>query len=169
MNAIYKFEPDAHYLRTLIRRYRQQQPLLLRPEGQFAIVILMLLGVSLYGRVIAAPWQSVVNVTLLIAVVVSVASIPFISHMAQRRAESRANPKATITVTLSEGGIHGAGPTATTELDWQAYSRAVRYADGIMLIRKGSIRWLPDAALQDPVPDVAIKLVSSKLPLRFVA
>lgn len=169
MDAIYKFQPDSRYIQTAVTRYREQQPFLYRPVGQFATLILVLLAAALYAHQIAAPWQPVINGVLLLVVLLTPFSVLFISRLIHRRLQSRANPNATIIVTLSDSGIHGDGPAATTQLAWQAYSRAVRYSDGIMLLRRGSIRWLPDAALHESTPESATKLVSAKLPARSVA
>jgi hypothetical protein len=48
------------------------------------------------------------------------------------------------------------------------YARAVRFPDGILLLRKGAIRWLPDRSLETGSVDEAMTLVRSKLPLRVI-
>jgi hypothetical protein len=51
---------------------------------------------------------------------------------------------------------------------WSVYSRAVRFPDGILLVRKGAVRWLPDAALKSGAVEEAMALVSSQLPTRTI-
>jgi hypothetical protein len=56
-----------------------------------------------------------------------------------------------------------------TRFPWSIYVRAVRFPDGILLLRKGAIRWLPDRSLEIGSVDQAMALVRSKLPLRVIA
>jgi hypothetical protein len=49
---------------------------------------------------------------------------------------------------------------------WTVYDRAVHFSDGILLIRKGGIRWLPDAALTEGTAGDAIAIVRTHLPVR---
>ncbi len=51
---------------------------------------------------------------------------------------------------------------------WSVYSRAVRFPDGVLLVRKGAARWLPDSALKSGTVEEAMALVSSKLPTRTI-
>ena len=59
--------------------------------------------------------------------------------------------------------ITGAG---AGRFPWTVYNRAVHFSDGILLIRKGGIRWLPDAALTEGTAGDAIAIVRSHLPVR---
>jgi hypothetical protein len=64
-------------------------------------------------------------------------------------------------VTIQAKSLHGTFP-------WSEYSRAVRFSDGMLLLRKGAMRWLPDNALQRGTMEEAIALVRSHLPMRFL-
>ena len=69
-------------------------------------------------------------------------------------------------ITDNEVVIRGPG---AGQFPWTAYSRAVRYSDGILLVRKGGIRWLPNAALKEGTPGDAIAIVRTRLPVRDLA
>jgi len=52
---------------------------------------------------------------------------------------------------------------------WTVYDRAACFCDGILLLRKGGIRWLPHAALTEGTPTEALAVVQSHLPTRVLA
>jgi hypothetical protein len=58
---------------------------------------------------------------------------------------------------------HGAG-----RFPWSVYDRAVSFSDGLLLVRKGGIRWLPHEALKEGSPAEALALVQSRLPVRVL-
>ena len=64
---------------------------------------------------------------------------------------------------MAETGITITG-TGQGSFAWSVYSRAVRFPDGVLLVRKGAVRWLPDGALKSGTVEEAMALVSSKLP-----
>lgn len=67
---------------------------------------------------------------------------------------------------MSEAGLGASGPHVQGKWDWAAYPSAVRYPDGIMLIRRGVIRWLPDSALLVGTPEEATALARARSALR---
>ena len=83
-----------------------------------------------------------------------------------QRFRYRADFGAEPTVTMSEEGLGASGPHVQGKWDWPAYPSAVRHPDGIMLLRRGVIRWLPDSALLVGTPEDATALVRSKSTLR---
>jgi hypothetical protein len=52
---------------------------------------------------------------------------------------------------------------------WNVYDRAVSFSDGLLLVRKGGIRWLPHEALRGGSPAEALALVQGHLPVRVLA
>jgi hypothetical protein len=52
---------------------------------------------------------------------------------------------------------------------WSVYDRAVSFTDGLLLVRKGGIRWLPNAALTEGTPAEAVAVVQSHIPTRVLS
>jgi hypothetical protein len=66
---------------------------------------------------------------------------------------------------VSSEGLFASGPHVQGKWNWPAYP-AVRYSDGILLLRCGVIRWLPDSALLVGTPTDATAVARSKSVLR---
>jgi hypothetical protein len=71
------------------------------------------------------------------------------------------NYGATVTITLDDNGLHATEPHAQVCLAWAAFTRVVRFADGILFVRGEIARWLPDSALQNVTPEVALAFARS--------
>lgn len=69
-------------------------------------------------------------------------------------------------MTLSEEGVTGHGKHGESIQYWTTYPRAVRFSDGILLLRRGVIRWLPDSAISEGSGKEATKLIASKIAIR---
>jgi hypothetical protein len=54
-------------------------------------------------------------------------------------------------------------PNAQATFAWAAFTGVARFSDGILLMRGRIIRWLPDSALQNSVPEEALAFVRSKI------
>ena len=61
-------------------------------------------------------------------------------------------------VTISQMSLNGTYP-------WTTYTRAVRFDDGVMLLKRGAIRWLPDSALVSGTVEDALQLLRAHLPI----
>jgi hypothetical protein len=163
----YKFSVDASYYRAVTDRYYRQRPFLLRLPVQFGLLSLILTCLflwttnsSLRDAVIAAP---------VIVLLVLVGGVSLTKHGILWRFRNRADFGTEVTVTLSDAGLAASGPNVKGRWEWAAYPSAVRYADGILLLRRGAIRWLPDGAIQDATPAQATALVQSKTVLKLLA
>lgn len=71
-------------------------------------------------------------------------------------------------VVVSEEGITAIGAHVKGNWSWPAYPDSVRFPDGILLMRRGAIRWLPDAAIANGDARTATALVASKTTLRHL-
>jgi hypothetical protein len=157
---VYKFRTDAAYYRATIDRYYGQRPFIFRLPVQCGFVALGVVGFFLwmkgsYSR--TAVGVAVIAVVLLMAGMVALRKISILY-----RFKRRADFGTEAVVTVSEDGIASSGRHAQGSWGWQAYPRSVRYPDGILLLRRGVIRWLPDAALQKGTPAEATAIVMSK-------
>jgi hypothetical protein len=53
-------------------------------------------------------------------------------------------------IVLSDEGFQGTGDVGRTALSWQAFTKAVRFSDGFLLLQgPGVFNWLPDTALSE--------------------
>ena len=110
--------------------------------------------------------RTAVGVAVIMAVVLTVGMVAVTKIGVLYRFKRRADFGAEVVVTVSEAGIASSGRHAQGSWGWQAYPRSVRYPDGILLLRRGVIRWLPDAALQNGTAADATALVKSKTVLK---
>ena len=164
MNITYKFTVDATYYRTLIDRFYRQRPLPLRLTSQFGILGLILGITFLWFAPALVRFKG--WIALAIVALVFFGGVALTKWSIYRRLKRRADFGTEAILTMSGAGLVGSGAKSTGEWSWAAFPRAVRYADGIMLLRRGVIRWLPDSALMAGTPADATALVRSKSALR---
>jgi hypothetical protein len=164
MDITYKFRADAAYYRTLIDRYYQQRPFLLSLKAQFGLLALIIAGAFLWA--VAAPIEFRVGIALIIAASVLFGGVALTKWGVYQRLKHRADFGTEATVTMTAGGLVASGAYSEGKWNWAAFPRAVRYRDGIMLFRRGVIRWLPDSALVVGTAADATALTRSKSALR---
>jgi hypothetical protein len=164
MDVIYKFRADSSYYRALIDRYYQQRPLLFRLTTQFGIVALFFACGLIWGLV--APLGYKVGVALPIGALIFFGGTALTKWGVYRRMRRRTDFGTEATVTMSAAGLVGSGAQSEGKWSWAAYPQAVRFSDGIMLLRRGVIRWLPDSAIVLGTPADSTALVRSKSALR---
>jgi hypothetical protein len=167
MQVTYKFSVDAAYYRTLIERYYRQRPLLFHLRVQFGILALIVSGVFVVG--IDSPLEIKGPVALVLGALAFFGGIAATRWGIFQRFRYRADFGTDVTVTMSADGLVGSGRHVEGKWAWAAYPRAVRYPDGIMLLRAGVIRWLPDSALTVGNPVDATTLARSNSALRDLA
>ncbi len=167
MKVTYKFVVDAVYYRTLIERYYRQRPLFFRLPVQFGLLALFTSGGFLVG--IESPLEIKGPVALAFGAMVFFGGVVVTRWGIFQRFRYRADFGADVTVTMSPDGLVATGRHVEGKWAWAAYPRAVRYSDGIMLLRSGVIRWLPDSALMLGSASEATTLVRSNSDLREIA
>lgn len=166
MNATYRIVMDAAYCTDLVERYRRQLPMFLRP-GVVALMPLVVLAIVwlVYARSNAAfqgvfPWLAAALLAMAVLDYVVLRQLP-VRRLLRRAGES-------ITYTLTDEGLEAVGPLAEGKLKWAAYPRSVRFADGFLLLRPGTICWLPDVALKGANSGAVLELLRAKTTLRSV-
>jgi hypothetical protein len=167
MEIIYKFPADAFYYRTTMDRYYRQRPLLLRLPFQYGIFSLVALCLFLSAQ--DSLSLTTVAAAGIAATAVMLALVALTKWGILQRFKGRSEFGTENTITVSEGGISAAGLHIQGTWEWPAYPRAVRYSDGILLLRAGVIRWLPDASIQVGDAGSATALIGSKTALRSIA
>jgi hypothetical protein len=167
VEIVYKFSADAVYYRATMDRYYRQRPLPLRLSSQYGIVSLVAFGLFLMAQDSLSP--AVVVASGIIAIAVMLGLVALTKWGILQRFKGRAEFGTEATVTVSEDGISATGLHIQGKWAWPAYPRAVRYSDGILLLRAGVIRWLPDASIQVGSAESATALIGSKSALRSIA
>jgi hypothetical protein len=166
MQITYRYRCDLEYFRTVIDRQYRQGPFLLRLPIQFGIVG----AICAYFAIAAANTSMVVSATLFIAIFCSVLVIGVLATKQGLLMKFKRRPGfgLEVAVTLSEEGLAVGIHTAEQRLAWSTYPSSIRFNDGILLKKPGSIRWLPDSAIQMGSSSEATSLVGSKTALRHV-
>ncbi len=157
---VYKFRADAVYYRTIIDRYYAQRPLLLRLPVQFGVVSLAIVGAFLGYEGLFT--RTAVEIGVVVTLFLTSGMVILRKRIVLYRFERRADFGSEVTMTVSRDAIISSGRHADGKWGWQAYPRSVRYPDGILLTRRGVIRWLPDSALQEGTPAEATALARAK-------
>ena len=166
MTIGYRWRYDATYYKTVIDRYYRQLPFVLHLPTQFTLLWLLMVGVG-WGVTDMALTEF-----LLWALLIGAIAIPTLVFLTKRaillkyRVRPSFDSEACYTLADSGGTIQQ--HSSETRFPWSTYVRAVRFPDGILLLRKGAIRWLPDRSLETGSSDEAMALVRSKLPLRVI-
>lgn len=169
MTISYNFVADATYLRTALVRFRRQKPHRYRGPLIFGLIAICLAGAWVYARKTNAEWIAVPQFTLIGGLVGGLGGAAIGWLMQSRRLKRTAGQGVTVIVRLSDEEVTTSDAQARTHLRWTVFTRAVRFPDGIILLRGRVLRWLPDAALQDGSPEEATALVRSKLSLAEVS
>jgi hypothetical protein len=164
MDVTYKFRADSKYYRTMIDRYYQQRPIPFRLTIQFGLVALVFAGGFVWA--VVAPLGLKVGIGLLIGALVFFGGVALTKWGVYQRMRRRLDFNTEASVTMSASGLVGSGARAEGKWSWAAYPRAVRYPDGIMLLRRGVIRWLPDSGIVAGTATEATALARSKSALR---
>jgi hypothetical protein len=161
----YKWRFDTAYFTTTIDRYYKQRPLLLRLPVQFTLAWLVCVlaywstGVALKDF---AGWAIVAGV------VVIPAGILLTRQGILLRYRLRQSFGTDVHFSMRESCVSISGTSQDGRYPWTAYTGAVRFVDGILLLRRGAIRWLPDGALQEGTAEDATRLVSSHVKMRAI-
>src|SRR5688572_2416210 len=143
----YQLTLNEPYFRVSIARYYQQRSFWLRPETQFAAI-----GVV---TVVAAIWLAPVGVgrvgfiiaMSMLAAVFAIGGLIAVRVLVYRKFRHASYFGAASTTMLTDEGVAVRGSRGENVTAWSKYQAAVRYFDGIMLLRQGAMWWLPDASL----------------------
>ena len=157
---VYKFRADSGYYKTIIDRYYRQRAFLLRPPVQYAIFSLAIVGAFLGFKGLFT--RTAVGLGMVVVALLTAGMVALTKASVFYRFKRRADFGADVIMTVSKESISSSGRHAEGKWGWQAYPQSVRYPDGILLLRRGVIRWLPDSALQEGTPADATALVKAK-------
>jgi len=163
---VYQWRYDAPYYRAVIDRYYRQLPFLLHLPTQFTLLWILLsagcwalLDVSLADL---TRWAFPVGVLAVPGLVWLTKKAIFLKY----RSRPSFGTDACYTLTDSGGRIQQVA--GDSRFPWSTFTRAVRFSDGILLLRRGVARWLPDESLVSGSVDDVLTLVKAKLPTRVI-
>ena len=165
MTLHYRYVFDSAYCKVVIARFYRQRPLLLRLPVQFAIPVAIVIWIWSSWQKMDASWPNVIALACAGAAVIA-AGVYLVKIGVLQRLKRIGEFGLEVTITISAQGVTASSSNGRREYAWSAYPRSVRYADGILLMRGGVIRWLPDASLQDGSAEQATDQVRGKTKMR---
>jgi hypothetical protein len=153
---------DGQYYSTAVDRYYAQAPVLLRLRSQ-AIVIWIIITAPLL--LIDDLDHKAKGIWLALATAFAFTFAPLVKWGIRLKYRLRPSfgSETTFVMNVNEVVITGVG---AGHFPWTVYQRAVRFSDGILLVRPRAIRWLPDTALIEGTASDALEIVRQKMPLR---
>jgi hypothetical protein len=161
MEIQYAWNSDDRYYATVVKNQYRQMPLLLRLRSQAIVMWIVLSGFTLFLDLESrTKW---VFLGFIAAFAYFFPPLVKRGIMLKYRLRPTFGAKTTFRMTDSEVVITGPG---AGRFPWTVYDRAVHFSDGILLVRRAGIRWLPDAAVTEGTPADAIAVVRAHLPLR---
>lgn len=162
----YHWSYDAAYYSTVVDRYYKQLPFILHLPIQYT---LLWLGITVPLLIrIGTPTLVFVGWALLIGAIGIPGLVVLTKHGIKLKFRLRSSFGTDVDFFTSEAGIMIHQKSLNGAYPWTTYSRAVRFSDGILLLKPGAIRWLPDSALRRGTADEAVTLVRSHLPTRLL-
>lgn len=161
MDVQYAWQSDDRYYATVVKHQYRQLPSLLRLRSQAIIIWILLSSISLSSDL---EFRTKL-VFLAIITAFACAFPPLVKRLIIFKYRLRPTFGAETTFRMLDNEVVITGPGAGRFL-WTVYRRAVHFSDGILLVRKGGIRWLPDSALTEGTPGDAIAIVRTHLPVR---
>ena len=161
----YRFRADEAYYVTAYARYRRQLWWYrwIRPAGVLAGIALVALIYSSKG-VLEGPSLGLFLFLLLAAALIF--STPLNRAVSYRRIRKMPTLNDDWVIRLSDDGMSWSGNRGEGRLDWSGFSRARRFADGLLLFQGPHLfQWFPDsartqAALPSEVGDLVRRHVS---------
>jgi hypothetical protein len=157
----YSWRSDEQYYANVVTHQYRQLALVLQLRSQAIIIWIVLSGVVLsWDLASRTKWVSLAFVTAFACVF-----SPLMKRLIVLKYRLRPTFGAETTFSMLDNEVVIIGPGAG-RFPWTVYDRAVHFSDGILLVRKGGIRWLPDGALMEGTPGEAIAIVRAHLPVR---
>jgi hypothetical protein len=170
MNATYRFTPDVRYYFASRRRFERQRPLLLRQPVGSLLSVLPILILWFVLWLVNPELERAVRYLFAFGFAIYAVALVAMQGFLYWRVKANESKFTEMTLTLSEDGVSVSDAITQSKIAWEAYPRAVRFHDGMMLLRTRFHRiWLPDSALQGATPQEVAELVRSRVPLQHVA
>jgi len=171
MSYTYRMAVDKAYARTYVKRVTRSRSPYLHIVA-IAMTLAGLLGPSAFFAIEDSAFlpiflRSMAYTFLPVGLVVAVLVTLLRARQIQRIV---AAARGGASVTLSEEGISTAMEDSQSRAEWSAYDHALRYGDGLMLMRMKNLPmlWLPDSSLVNGSPEEVASFVAKSLRLNVV-
>src|SRR5262245_4161263 len=116
-----------------------------------AVVGIALVSLIYFSKGALANWLSAGVFLLLLLGAVSIFSVPLDRAVSRRRIRKIPTLNDDWILRLSDEGMSSSGKRGEGRLDWTAFSRARRFADGLLLFQwPHPFHWFPDSACTQP-------------------
>ena len=165
----YSFIANWSFYRTAYDRYGRQKPNRYRRATFLTVIGAALLLAWVYGRSSSALWTPIPGLALIGGVCGGIVAYASTRVLLPLRVKRSPGYGVTIIVNLDEAGWHGKEPHGQASLDWAAFTRVARFADGFLFLRGRVMRWLPDSALTNATPEEAVAFVRSKTQVAMIS
>lgn len=162
----YRWTYDAGYYSTLVDRYYKQLPLIRHLAIQYTFMWLG--GTTIFSFVIGTPTLEFAALALLVGAIGVPGLVLLTKQGIVLKYRLRPSFGTNADYFASETGFTIRQKSLDGSYPWTTYSSAVRFADGILLLKAGAIRWLPDYALQRGSIEDVLALVRSRMPTRLL-
>jgi hypothetical protein len=165
MSIAYAIVADWPFYRTSFARYRQQKGTRWRSIAISGAIAVIMLSAWVYGRSSCAWWTPIPEFSLIGGIIGALGSVALVKILTPIRIRRSPGFGAAVSVTLDDYGLHAIEAHGQTTLAWAAFTRVVRFEDGLLFLRGRIMRWLPDAALKNSTPEEATAFVLGKTDL----
>lgn len=147
MQAVYRFRFSEDYLLASFLRYRRQ----VWWRRPFQALKWVLAIPSAAGMLVFAYMGFVVPAAIFGAILGSLLlGWPIDAWILRRRFRKSPYHNDEIAFTLSASGAHALGRTSEVRIDWQTFTKARRFDDGLLLFQGPALfNWLPDSAASE--------------------
>lgn len=146
-------------------RFRRQRPTGYRRLLVMSVVVLVLAAAWIYARATDAFWVAIPEFTLVGGTIGGLGGFIIGKLLVPGRIKRLPGYGTEVHTVLNDEGLLASDANARTTLKWAAFTRVVRFPDGIMFLRGRVLRWLPDSALQDATPEEATAFVGARTTL----
>src|SRR5215470_11711898 len=147
----YRIRTDEDYYVTACARYRRQHRYRwLRPT---AVLVWIALAAFIYfSNGAVADWPSIgLSLFFVLLVVALIFSSPLDRALSRRRIRKIPTLNDDWVIRLSDDGMSSSSKRGEGRLDWSGFSRARRFADGLLLFQGPHLfHWFPDSACTQP-------------------
>ena len=161
MTVRYVWRGNATYYSSVVDHYYRQLPILVRLRTQAVLIWIVLTGAAS-----VADFDVPTRFAVLGLISAFGLAYPYLAKRAivfKYRLRPTFGEETSFELTEKEVVVKGPG---AGRFPWTVYDRAIQFTDGILLARRGGIRWLPESALTNGTTGEALAIVQKHLPVR---
>jgi hypothetical protein len=148
----YRIRADEDHYVTAYARYRRQLWWYRWLRPTVVLVWIAFAAFSYFSKAAAADWPSIgLSLFVVILVAALIFSTPFSRALLRHRIRKIPTLNDDFVMRLSDDGMSSSSKRGEGRLDWSGFSRARRFADGLLLFQGPHLfHWFPDSARTPP-------------------